>query len=104
MFFGCKVALMNKTLRDSLIEIVKKRVSEGDCPLTLPLSVEMLENIIVDLSNEINVISYKSLNSSIDVLRSRTGYGRESFELAANEIENAVKKENLNEKLLRTDV
>lgn len=41
---------MFKGLRDANIELIRQRVSEGDCPVTPALSVETLENIILDLA------------------------------------------------------
>lgn len=41
---------MLKQIRDGFIEQVRQRVSEGDCPTTPALSVETLENIVMDLA------------------------------------------------------
>jgi hypothetical protein len=44
---------MLKAFRDANILRIRQRVSEGDCPITPPLSVEMLEDIVVELADDL---------------------------------------------------
>ena len=43
---------MNRELLSALVENVRKRASEGDCPLTPAYPVETLENAIIDLADK----------------------------------------------------
>ena len=48
---------MLKAFRDANIAQIRQRISEGDCPITPALSVEMLENIVVELADEVAILS-----------------------------------------------
>ena len=43
---------MHPLIADPQIAQVRKRKSEGDCPITEPLSVESLEDLVLDLADE----------------------------------------------------
>lgn len=43
---------MHKALADRLVGQVRKRISEGDCPITESLSTENLEDLVEHLADE----------------------------------------------------
>ena len=48
---------MHPELAKEIVRICRSRSAEGDCPVTLPESVERLEQCVIELANQLEVLS-----------------------------------------------
>jgi len=86
---------MHKDLLELNVAAVRKRVSEGDCPIQPPLTVEMYEWVIVDLAdalanaNETAAVDYEDISARLAVAgATEAALRRASEALAAHIISN----------------
>jgi hypothetical protein len=49
--------MMHPELAKEIVKVCRSRSAEGDCPVTPPESIERLEQCIIELANQIEVLS-----------------------------------------------
>lgn len=72
---------MHPALVSGIIKVCRARSTEGDCPTTSPESVERLEQCVIELANQIEILSADEPSVEAYKLYRKERQAREAAEL-----------------------